>query len=138
MDMASHHIMMFVVDGKIVYIHYQPANPSAPEPGNDVHAPHGNKIKWSAPNDGGFSIEFKTESPFESGAGAPGNPIISPDGHPTKLETLKTIATVKRTFKYTAKLAGITDDPQIVIDDSGGSGGGGGQAKKTKKAKKKK
>ena len=140
--MAIRHIRLFVVNKQIVYIHHQFNQPD--KPGNSVHAPHGDKVAWSAPDDGGFSIEFKTDSPFApspgapAGAGAPGNPIISRDGSETHPEKLKTIGTSIQPFDYKVKLKGITVDPQIVIDDTGGSGGKPKQAQKKKTKKKKK
>jgi hypothetical protein len=81
---------------------------------------------------------FKTESPFDDGAGAPGSPIVatsSSTGFQTKLHTLKTIATTRKAFPYTVTfVSGATDDPEVIIDNSsGGGGGGGGSAKKKKK-----
>ena len=67
----NHHIKMFKVAKKIVYIHHKPNNPTDDEPGDPLSAPPGDKVRFKARDDGGFSITFKTESPFESGAGFP-------------------------------------------------------------------
>src|SRR6266568_2455589 len=134
--MSNHHVKLFVVDGNIEYIHHN-VGTSDDDPGKHTRAPHGDKVRFVARDDGGFSIQFKTESPFESLAGGPGQPpIVSPDGKPTILETLKRLptGTVTKRFPYTATLAGIEDDPELIIDDSGG---GGGPVKKAKKKKKK-
>jgi hypothetical protein len=50
----------------------------------------------------------------------------------TPLETAKSIAPTYqvKTFKYTVTLAGLADDPEIIINDSGGGG-----AKKARKKK---
>jgi hypothetical protein len=130
--MPSHHVKLFVVDGEIYYIHHNVSSPSDDDPGKHTRAPSGDKARFVARDDGGFSIEFKAESPFVSGAGSPGSPIVSVDGSPTTLETLKTISTVRKRFPYTTTLAQLQDDPEIIIDNSGGTGG------KPKKATKKK
>lgn len=132
--MANHHIKLFVVDGKVDYIHHNLGSPSDDDPGVHASAPTGDKVRFKARDAGGFSVQFKAESPFESGAGAPGSaPISSPDGSLTDLETLKSIPTVKKKFPYTLTIAGLSDDPEIIIDNSGG---GGPKAKKTAKKKK--
>lgn len=135
--MANHHIKLFIVDGAIEYIHHNTDSPLDDKPGKHARAPTGEKVRFRAPVDGGFSIEFKAASPFVSGAGRPGHPIVSADGSATPLEKLKTISTVVKTFAYTATLGGVTEDPEIIIDNSGG-GGGGPAAKKSAKKKKKK
>jgi len=130
--MSNHHIRLFVEDGGVVYIDHT-VGIYGDRPGKHTHAPHGDKVRWEAPVDGGFSIEFKTESPFVSLAGSPGSPIMSSNGSQTSLETLKPITTVTKRFPYTTTLAGIVDDPELIIDDSGGSGGPSKKAKKKKK-----
>jgi hypothetical protein len=128
--MSNHHIKMFVVDGGIVYILHNVDDPSNDQPGIHVSKPTGDKIRFQS-QDGGFSIAFKTESPFENLEGGPGNPpIVSSDGTPTKLLTLKTIPIVKKKFPYTVILTGLQDDPEIIIDNSGGTGGGKKKKKK--------
>jgi hypothetical protein len=132
--MGNHHVKLFIEDGEIVYIHHNPGNPSNDVPGKHVSGPTGDKVRFMAPSDGAFTVEFKTESPFVSQAGQPGTPIQSMDGSPTKLETLKTIGPVKKSFKYTVTLGGIVDDPEILIDNSGGTP----KSPKKKSGKKKK
>ena len=128
--MATHHIKMFVVDGAIYYIQHNPSDPSNDEPGAHVRAPTKDVVRFRARDDGAFSIEFKVESPFDSGNGRPGYPIVSNDGSLTSPETLKKIPTITRSYPYTVTLGGLTDDPEIIIDNSGG---GGGKPKKKKK-----
>jgi hypothetical protein len=130
--MDNHHIKLFVVDGNIVYIHHSANHPNDDDPGPHLRAPKDDKVRFKAPKDGGFRIEFDTESPFVSGAGRPGFPIVSNDGSQTPLEILKPIGTVTKSFKYSVQIAGLDDDPEIIIDNSGG-GGGGGPKKKRKK-----
>lgn len=126
-----HHIKLFLVDGAIQYVHHETGDPTNDDPGTHVRGPHGDRVKFKARDDGGFTVVFKTESPFVGGAGFPAtNPIVSPDGSIVGPFTLKPITTVTKKFPYTVKLAGVTDDPEIIIDDSGGSG-----AKKKKKKK---
>ena len=122
----AHHIKLFIVDGEIEYLHHNTDSPFGDTPGKHMRAPTGDRVRFKAPEDGGFSIEFKVESPFESRAGRPGFPIVSADGKQTGLETLIRIPTVVKSFEYTATLGGVTDDPEIIIDNSGGGGGGGG------------
>jgi hypothetical protein len=132
--MANHHVKLFVVDGAVYYIHHNTSAPSDDDPGPHAEGATGDNYRWKARDDGGFKIEFDTESPFVSGHGAPGSPIVSPDGSQTPLEPLKVIGTPKRSFKYTFTFdSGVTDDPQIIINNSGG--GGGSPKKKSKKKK---
>lgn len=136
--MANHHVKLFVADRatstqEVYYIHHNPSDPSNDDPGKSAEGPTGDKYKWRARDDGDFRIEFKTESPFNTGAGAPGSPIASLNSQ-TQLETLKPILTVKKAFPYTVTFdSGETDDPKIIINNSGG---GGGPAKKKSKKKK--
>jgi hypothetical protein len=105
--MADHPIKLHIKNGQVV------CSPDS------LSAPTFDKAQWVAPKDGGFTIEFKTESPFVSQAGKPGTPITSKDGSPTKLETLKLVFPDKKSFKYTVTLSGIVEDPEILIDNSG-------------------
>jgi hypothetical protein len=132
--MANHHVKLFIVDGGVVYyIHHNTSDPSNDDPGPHAEGPTGDKYKWRARDDGDFRIEFKTESPFKSGAGAHGSPIVSQNSQ-TQLETLKSIATLTKPFPYTVTFdSGESDDPKIIINNSGG---GGGPAKKKSKKKK--
>jgi hypothetical protein len=127
--MNNHHLKLFVVDGKVYYVHYKVNSTGADDPGVHMRAPTGDKVRFKAPVDGAFRIEFKTESPFTQGEGRPGFPIISNDGKPTDLLELKTIGTVTKSFKYSVSIGGVDDDPEIIIDNSGG----GGRPKKKKK-----
>jgi len=137
--MANHHIRLFVVDGGVYYIHFNTSDPTNPDPGKHLHVPHGDTVKWVSRDDGPFKIVFKKESPFNDGAGFPAaNPIVSTvagnGSSATTLDTLKPIATVKKSFSYTVTFnSGVTDDPEIIIDDSGGTGGKGKKGKKKKK-----
>jgi hypothetical protein len=137
--MSNHHVKMFVDHGKIVYIHHKIDDPSNDEPGESTPAPTDDQVRFVSKRDGPFSIEFKTESPFRSNAGRPGHAMTSlpfSKGDRTSYETLKPIApALRRRFSYTAKLAGITDDPEIIIDNSGGGGGGHPKRRKGKKRK---
>jgi hypothetical protein len=132
--MDSHHIKMFIVDGAIYFIHHSVNDPNDDNPAVHLHAPTKDQVRFKAPLDGPFTIEFKAESPFTSGAGAPGAPISSSFTNgvdQTSLFTLKPIATVTKKFPYTATLGGVTIDPELIIDNSGG--GGGGPVTKAKK-----
>ena len=112
------------MDGHIIYILHS-GNPDGDDPGTKVRGKTGDKLRFRAPLDGGFTITFKSASPFESGVGAPSStPITSSDGSPTRYEKLKTIATTVKSFPYTVTLGGITEDPEIIIDNSGGGGKG--------------
>lgn len=122
--MTHHHVKLFVVGGTTVYyVHHNTSDPGNDDAGVQTRAPTGDTIRFKARDAGGFTIEFKAESPFVSGAGAPGSPINSANGSLTTEETLKPIATVIKHFPYTVTIAGLTDDPEIIIDNSGGGGG---------------
>jgi hypothetical protein len=125
--MSTHHIKMFIVDGTIYFIHHNVSSPSDDGPGVHARAPTSDEVRFTAPLDGPFTIEFDKESPFVSGAGAPGSPISSSftsGVDQTPLLTLKPIGTTTKKFAYTARLAGVTLDPELIIDNSGGGGGG--------------
>ncbi len=121
----AQHIKLFLVDGQIVYIHHNTGDPSNDDPGNHTSAPSGDQVRFKAPVDGGFQIQFKKESPFINGEGGPGQPpISSPDGSQTGLLTLKDIKpAIRKRFPYTATLANVTDDPELIVDNSGGTSG---------------
>jgi hypothetical protein len=134
--MSNHHVKLFIEDGEITYIHHDTGNPSDDDPGKHTGGPTGDKVRFVSRDDGPFSIEFKLESPFDSGAGSPGSPILSLHSgnvDKTSLETLKLIRPLRKGFDYTVNLAGLTDDPEIIIDNSSGSGGPHKKAKKKKK-----
>ena len=136
-----HHIKFFIdADGTIVCIHHSESDPTNDDPGAHKHQPSGDKVRFRAPRDGGFTVTFDTASPFASGAGFPA-PITSLTGSLTKAETLipLSVGVNKQPFKYSITLAGVTEDPEIIIDDSGGTGASSKAKKKAaKKAPKKK
>ena len=132
--MDNHHLKLFVVDAAVYFIHHSVNSPSDDSPGVHMSAPTNDQVRFKAPLDGPFTIEFKSESPFVSGAGKPGSPISSSflsGVDQTSLLALKPIATVTKKFPYTVKVGGLTIDPELIIDNSGG--GGGTPVKKKKK-----
>jgi hypothetical protein len=136
-SMSNHHVKLFIEDGTVVYIHHNVDKPDDDDPGKHASGMTGEKLSFVSRDDGPFTIEFKAESPFVSGVGSPGNKIKSfrsGNVDKTNLELLKDISPVnKKTFPYTATLAGIPNDPEIIIDNSGGTGGGKKKVKKKKK-----
>jgi len=94
-------------------------------PGGTVRAHSKSKIRWTS-DDGDFSIDFTDPSPLDP----PELHLDGKEGTPTPFKTLKTLPLSGGTnpvFKYTADVGGVTDDPEIIIDDSGG----GPKTKKT-------
>lgn len=126
-----HQVRMFIVDGQIVYIHHDTNHPAHDQPGNSLRVRPGEKVRFTS-RDGGFSIEFKTESPFVSGAGAPGRPIVSSNGSFTPAQTIKRTISVTKRFLYTTTLANIIGDAEIIVDDGGGARGSAKKAKRPK------
>lgn len=136
-----HDIRLFVRNGKIVYIHHNTGNPNDDEPGDSVELGPGQLVRFKS-KEGDVTITFD-ESPFVSGGtvffmnrGAPTNPAEEVRDLDESDEGLL------KSFKYTAELQGIEDDPEIIIDAGGGGGDGGDgggtvQLAMKKKAKKK-
>jgi hypothetical protein len=108
---------MFVVDGKLTYIHHNGNDPSNDEPGTHLFLPPGEKVRFVS-KDGNFSVVFDTNSPFDSGTFS----LSSMQGKATKYETILDPggAGPNPSFKYTATVGRVTDDPDIIIDNSGG------------------
>lgn len=141
--MPNHHVKVFIDKdinnnlGDVCYVHHNTDKPSDDDAGLHAKGQTGDRLKWRSRDDGGFTIQFDDESPFESGAGANGSPAISATASSngefeTTLEKLKKIASPKQPFKYTITFlnSGKSDDPEIIIDNSSG---GGGHKKKAKK-----
>jgi len=148
--MPNSHVKLFIdkdINNNplgVSYVHHNPAKPTDDDGGRHARAATGDSVRWRSRDDGGFQVEFKTESPFVPVAGSstppgsPGSPIVATStstGFETKLFTLKSIGSVQRKgFSYTVTFdSGTTDDPEVIIDNSSG---GGGSAKKAKKKKK--
>jgi len=135
--MSNHHVKLFIEDGTIVYIHHNVSSPDDDDPGKHTRGTTGEKVCFVSRDDGPFTIEFKVASPFVSGVGSPGNKIQSfrsGNVDKTNLELLKDISpAIVQNFAYKVMLAGIPDDPEIIIDNSGGTGSGKKKAKKKRK-----
>jgi hypothetical protein len=115
----AHTIRIFVIDGALSYIHHNGNDPSNDEPGTHLFLPPGEKVRFVS-RDGDYSIVFDTGSPFESGD-------LSLSGLQNKATKYETIldpggSGPNPSFKYTAKVGRVTDDPDIIIDNSGGGG----------------
>ena len=126
---------MFLVDGQINYIHHNGNDPNEDEPAIHVSLAPGEKVRWVS-RDGDFSIDFGAISPFD-----PDEPNLSgTQGNETKYKKIKKPARSgpNPSFKYTAMVAGVKDDPDIIIDNSGGGGPTPKHKPKVKKAKKRK
>jgi hypothetical protein len=82
-------------------------------PGRSIKVPTNAKIRWTS-NDGDFSVNFGSHSPFQSACGS----LEASQGDATRYETL-TISDRRQVFKYTARVDDLTEDPEIIVDDSG-------------------
>ena len=100
------------------FINHDESNAKPDRPGPMLIVPSGTKVRWEAV-DGDLTIDFVPPSPFLSGDVH----ITAKKGKYTKWETLITLpvaAGPNPSFKYTADLSGVAQDPEIIIDDSGG------------------
>jgi hypothetical protein len=129
----AHTIRMFVdTDGSLAYIHHDGDDPSNDEPGKHLSLKPGKKVRWFS-RSGNISIDFDTDSPFESGALS----LSATQGHATRFETLLDPGRVSNPkFKYTATVGKVSEDPDIIIDNSGGGGGPKPKPKSKSKGKK--
>jgi hypothetical protein len=109
----AHTIRMFVIDGKLSYIHHNGNDPSNDEPGTHLFLPPGEKVRFVS-RDGDYSVDFDTDSPFESGTLS----LSGTQDHATPFEKIRTATGPNLTFKYTATVGAVTDDPDIIIDNS--------------------
>jgi hypothetical protein len=124
-----HHIRLFLENGNIVCIHHNTDDPSNDEPGDPLDQPHGERVRFKS-RDGDITIAFKNgKSPFVSGnlqLQAAQNTLTAP-------EELKPITKILEHFPYTATVAGVSQDPEIIIDEGASGGGAKKKAKKKKK-----